>query len=255
MTNGASSTRTEHNQNPLGRVTLLLTRHGRTTANRMHLMQGWSDFPLTKEGREDVRQFGRGLQGIRFVSAWCGNLTRQYDTAREALDASGQGDLPIQVDPDLREDNFGSYEGRDEAETIKAVCSHMGYENHDQVRQATGRLISAAMQDAFHELDLENPLGTDLAPEDRAETTEQVRARMKRVLTKIAEDALTLGGGEVLVVSSGMCLQQFLITLGDDIDVPDMDNTAVTKVTYADGRFSLDGPLASMEYFLAGAER
>lgn len=255
MTNGASSA-VSNNLDPdsTGRVTLFLTRHGRTTANSMRLMQGWSDFPLTKEGREGVRRFGRGLRGTHFVSAWCGNLTRHYDTAREALDASGQKDLRIQVDPDLREDNFGSYEGRDEIETLTTVCNYMGYESRDQLREAKGRMISAYMQDAFHRLDLENPLGTDLAPEDRAETTEQVLTRMKRALTGIGEDALARGGGNVLVVSSGMSLQQFLITLGDDIDVPDMANTSVTKVAYANGRFSLAGPLASMEYFQAGGE-
>lgn len=255
MTNGASSSDIEHHQDPLGRVTLFLTRHGRTTANRMHLMQGWSDFPLTRQGREDVRQFGRGLRGTDFVSAWSGNLSRQYETAREALDAAGRSDIQVSVDPDLREDNFGSYEGRDEAETLKAVCAFMGYENRDQVRAATGRMLPARMQDAFHDLDEGNPLGTDLEPSDRAETTAQVRDRMTRVLTTIAENALGKGGGNVLVVSSGMCLQQFLITLGPDIDVPDMDNTAVTKIAYEDGQFSLDGPMASMEYFLAGARR
>ena len=170
----------------------------------MHLMQGWSDFPLTKQGREDVRQFGRGLRPIRFRAAWSGNLSRQYETARLALDMSGNGDLPVGVDPDLREDNFGSFEGRDERTTLDQVCAAMGFKDFVTAKATYGRNISVHMQDTFHRLDAQDVLSAGLEEQDRAETTAQVRSRMIAVLTRIAQSAIEEGGGPVLVVSSGI---------------------------------------------------
>lgn len=237
-------------------VTLYLTRHGRTTANVMHLMQGWSDFPLTRQGREDVRTFGRGLLGIRFHSAYCGNLTRHYDTAREALDNSGNGDVQIEVIPDLREDNFGSFEGREEDEIIPLVARTLGLATWQEAAERYGRHVTEHMQDAFHRMDLEeDPYRAGLADEDRAETTAQVQGRMLSAVTGIARTAASQGGGNVLVVSSGMCLQQLLLVLLDEeVDIPGMDNTATTRLVYENGIFSLDGPVSSMDYYRRGAD-
>ena len=255
MNNGASSSQsTAEPSTEAGSTTLYLTRHGRTTANVMHLMQGWSDFPLTRQGREDVRQFGRGLRPIRFRAAWSGNLSRQYETARLALDMSGNGDLRVGVDPDLREDNFGSFEGRDERTTLDQVCAAMGFENFAAAKATYGRNIAVHMQDTFHRLDAQDILSAGLEEQDRAETTAQVRSRMIAVLTRIAQSAIEEGGGPVLVVSSGMCLQQFLTAIDDHCTIPDMDNTAVTKVVYQDDGFHLVGPICSMEYFQAGSQ-
>ncbi len=255
MNNGAASQNPHHQMNTGEEsVTLYLTRHGRTTANVMHIMQGWSDFPLTRQGREDVLQFGRGLRPIRFRAAWSGNLNRQYETARLALDMSGNGDLRVGVDPDLREDNFGSFEGRDERTTLDQVCAAMGFKDFAAAKAAYGRNIPIHMQDTFHRLDALDGLSTGLEEQDRAETTAQVRSRMIGALTRIAQSAIEEGGGPVLVVSSGMCLQQFLVAIDDHCTIPDMDNTAVTKVVYGDDGFHLAGPVSSMEYFQAGSQ-
>ena len=255
MNNGASSSQSVAEPGAeAGSTTLYLTRHGRTTANVMHLMQGWSDFPLTRQGREDVCQFGRGLRPIRFRAAWSGNLSRQYETARLALDMSGNGDLRVGVDPDLREDNFGSFEGRDERTTLDQVCAAMGFKDFAAAKATYGRDIPVHMQDTFHLLDAQDVLSAGLEEEDRAETTAQVRSRMIGALTRIAQSAIEEGGGPVLVVSSGMCLQQFLVAIDDHCPIPDMDNTAVTKVIYGDDGFRLAGPVSSMEYFQAGSQ-
>ena len=167
---------------------------------------------------------------------------------------SGNGDLPVGVDPDLREDNFGSFEGRDERTTLDQVCAAMGFENFAAAKATYGRNISVHMQDTFHQLDAQDILSAGLEEQDRAETTAQVRNRMIAVLTRIAQSAIEEGGGPVLVVSSGMCLQQFLVAIDDHCPIPDMDNTAVTKVIYQDDGFHLAGPIGSMEYFQAGSQ-
>ena len=158
------------------------------------------------------------------------------------------------VDPDLREDNFGSFEGRDEPTTLNQVCAAMGFKDFATAKATYGRDIPVHMQDTFHRLDAQDVLSAGLEKEDRAETTAQVRGRMIGALTRIARSAIEEGGGPVLVVSSGMCLQQFLVAIDDHCPIPDMDNTAVTKVIYGDDGFRLAGPVSSMEYFRAGSQ-
>ncbi|MGL4389444.1 MAG: histidine phosphatase family protein, partial [Carnobacterium maltaromaticum] len=46
--------------------TFYFVRHGETYFNRYMKMQGWSNTPLTKDGRFTVIRSGRGLSDIRF---------------------------------------------------------------------------------------------------------------------------------------------------------------------------------------------
>ncbi|MFZ2576124.1 MAG: phosphoglycerate mutase family protein, partial [Lactococcus hircilactis] len=48
--------------------TLYLMRHGETLFNQLHLIQGWSDSPLTKRGQDQAQIAGEYFlkQGINF---------------------------------------------------------------------------------------------------------------------------------------------------------------------------------------------
>ncbi|BDR54899.1 phosphoglycerate mutase [Bombiscardovia apis] len=234
-------------------VTIYLTRHGQTTANVMRLMQGWSDFPLTTPGVEGTKQLGRGLAGIRFTAAYSGNLTRQYRTARNALDNSGNEQVQVSIDPDLREANFGSFEGYSSAKLIEQVLGRKDLNRLAEVRRQLGWDGTAKLQDEIHRLDQDNALGTSLEAEERAETSQQVAQRMEQALTRIGQDALQRGGGNVLVVSSGSSIELFLLTLKQDrVPMPSFHNNSVTRLTYSPTGFSIDGEIASTKYFDQG---
>ncbi|WEV41812.1 histidine phosphatase family protein [Bifidobacterium sp. ESL0682] len=235
-------------------VTIYLARHTKTTSNAMGLMQGWSDFPVTREGREIIRCFGRGLKGITFTAAWCGTLQRHYETARGALDYSGNESVSITRDPDLREDNFGSFEGRDIAASTQAAMDELGYASMQAGLDAIGTKANLDLQDALYALDQRNVLNTDLDAEDRAESSQQVQDRMMRAMTRIGQSAEQQGGGNVLVVSSGLSLRQFLYRVDPEADLSDQGNTATTKLSYADGRFTIVGPVGSTEYYERGRQ-
>lgn len=222
----------------------------------MMQMQGWSDFPLTQEGVRIARQFGRGLkrEGVKFSAAFCGKLTRHYDTARLALDASGNESVSIQIDPDLREVNFGSYEGRDANIVYQHVAEHLGYADFKALEAAKGAEAAIVVQDVIHDLDAANTLHTNLEPEDRAECSSQVRKRMAAAMDRVASFALTQGGGNVLVVSSGMSIRDFLLGVDPKRALANEDNTAVTKLLYADDHFTINGPVGSLAYYERGAE-
>ncbi|RBP97201.1 histidine phosphatase family protein [Bifidobacterium aemilianum] len=236
-------------------VTIYLGRHSHTTANAMGLYQGWSDFPITEKGREIIRCLGRGMRGINFTAAYCGDLLRHYETARGALDWSGNESVNISVDPDLREDNFGSFEGRDARATLSAVSKHLGFDSFEETNEKLGKDAYIKVQDAFYELDRANILGTDLDDGLRAEASDQVKERMVRAMNKVGETVARQGGGNVLVISSGLSLRHFLGAVDPTAYMnPDQPNCSVTKLVYDQGHYSIVGPIGSMEYYERGRQ-
>jgi probable phosphoglycerate mutase len=88
-----------------------LARHGGTawTASRQHT--GLTDLPLTPQGELEASQLGERLRGLTFAQI----LTSPLRRARRTCELAGFGSA-AGVEPDLREWNYGSYEGRTTAE-------------------------------------------------------------------------------------------------------------------------------------------
>ncbi|WEV36896.1 histidine phosphatase family protein [Lactobacillus sp. ESL0677] len=234
-------------------VTIYLARHGETTANVMHLAQGWSDFTLTDNGVKGAQYLGLGLKGVKFRAAYSGDLTRQEKTAQGALDYSGNKKIKLQIDPRLRECNYGSYEGRqDIGKNVPEIAEYYGYKDVADFQAKTGKLFQNKMQDGYYALDKANKLNTTLPEQYRAEQSTTVQKRMTAALTAIAKKQQKKGGN-VLVVSSGMSINMFLSAQ----DYPEYQgvgiaNDAVTKLVYKNGKFKLAGPIGDLKYFNAG---
>lgn len=64
---------------------LAILRHGQTEYNKDHRMTGRHDVPLTDKGREQGREVGRLLDGIRFDVVYASTLSRAFNTAALAL--------------------------------------------------------------------------------------------------------------------------------------------------------------------------
>jgi broad specificity phosphatase PhoE len=86
---------------------LWLIRHGETEWARLGRHTGRTDVPLTETGRDQARVLGRRLVGHRFDLVLTSPLSRASETA--ALAGFGAGAV---VDPDLREWDYGIFEGR-----------------------------------------------------------------------------------------------------------------------------------------------
>jgi len=89
---------------------VLLIRHGETEWSRTGRHTGRTDIPLNDEGRLRAEMIGRELRG-RKLSVWTSPLERAKETCRLA----GFADH-ARVDGDLREWDYGIYEGRTTAE-------------------------------------------------------------------------------------------------------------------------------------------
>ena len=140
---------------------LWLIRHGETEWSLSGQHTSSTDLPLLAEGERRARQLPPFLAGKRFALVLSSPLLRARETARLA-------GLDPEIDPDLREWQYGQYEG------------------------LTGRQI--------RELSPDWTIWT--APPPGGETGEEVAARADRVIARAASAA-----GDVAVVGHGHMLR------------------------------------------------
>ena len=93
---------------------IVLIRHGETEWSREGRHTGRTDLPLTERGREEAVALGGALAGRRFALVLTSPLVRAAETCRLA----GLGDVAFTRD-DLREWDYGRYEGRTTEEIRK----------------------------------------------------------------------------------------------------------------------------------------
>ncbi|SMF39756.1 histidine phosphatase family protein [Streptomyces sp. Amel2xC10] len=84
---------------------LFLVRHGETEWSRSGRHTGWTDVPLTEHGRDEARRLVPMIRSHRIGAAFVSPLQR----ARETAELIGLRD--VRIDTDLREWDYGGYEG------------------------------------------------------------------------------------------------------------------------------------------------
>ncbi len=94
----------------MGEHTVTLVRHGETEWSRTGRHTGRTDIPLTDAGRQEAARLGAALAGRQYARVLTSPLRRARDTASIA------GYPSAEVDADLREWDYGDYEGRTTAD-------------------------------------------------------------------------------------------------------------------------------------------
>ena len=149
---------------------LVLLRHGETEWSRDGLHTGLTDLPLTDHGRAQAAEAGERLRahGVEPALVLCSDLRRAADTAKLA-------GLRAQTDVDLREWDYGGYEGK----------------STPQIREEVG-------------YDWEIFADGVIPGETPGETVEDVAARASHVLARVHP---LLQQGDVILVAHGHLLR------------------------------------------------
>lgn len=87
---------------------IYLVRHGETEWNASMRYQGHADVPLSDKGRRQAQLLGKRLAEEKFSSFYASDLKRAYETAEIISHFHG---LAVETLPELRELNFGLWEG------------------------------------------------------------------------------------------------------------------------------------------------
>jgi broad specificity phosphatase PhoE len=119
-------------------TTLLLVRHGETDWNAEGRLQGHTDRPLTAYGREQAKKLADRLDGDTIAAVYASDLSRARETAEIVGERLG---LTVVIDPDLREKNWGSWEGLTGSERDRVEFVGETTEAHaDRILRAVRRI-------------------------------------------------------------------------------------------------------------------
>jgi probable phosphomutase (TIGR03848 family) len=133
-------------------ATLILARHGRTTANATGVLAGRAKgVGLDDQGREQARAVAARLTGLPLAAIVTSPLQRCRETARE-VSSRQPGGPPVVTDRRLLECDYGTWTGRELAELAKeplwgAVQAHpssVTFPEGESMAQMLARSVAAA---------------------------------------------------------------------------------------------------------------
>lgn len=119
-------------------------RHGQTVWNVENKICGATDVELTERGHKQARELGEKIltEGIHIDEIICSPLVRASATAMHISEMTG---IPMRVEPRLKEQNFGKYEGtprnRQDFQRAKERFAD-SYEGGESMIRFCGRIYS-----------------------------------------------------------------------------------------------------------------
>ena len=188
---------------------IYLIRHAQAEGNRYRMMQGHWDGDLTALGYRQIEELARRFQREPVDLVYSSDLFR----ARMTADAAARwGQLPVHLDPALREINIGPWE-----------TLFFGNVLHDE--------YDSAMDFMYRAETWSHP---------GAETYDQVRRRAAACMQKAAE---ANPGKRIAFFSHGITVRCMMsavtgISLDDTAKLPICRNTSVSKLIYDKGAFT-----------------
>jgi broad specificity phosphatase PhoE len=118
---------------------LLLVRHGETDWNAEGRLQGQTDRPLSELGRRQARRLAEDLPREQLEAIYSSDLARARETAEIVGERVG---LPVELDPNLREKDWGTWEGLTAAERDRVEFVGESTEAHQERMLGALRRIS-----------------------------------------------------------------------------------------------------------------
>ena len=99
-------------------IKLVLLRHGQSTWNRENRFTGWTDVPLTKQGKDEAKKSGKKLKenGFVFDVVITSVLKRAIDTTDIVLKEMKLKNVPTIKSWEMNERHYGALQGLNKAE-------------------------------------------------------------------------------------------------------------------------------------------
>lgn len=110
---------------------LIIIRHGESEWNALGKWTGHTDVHLSKKGFEEAAMMGDCLKDIRFDYAYISQQMRTKETIEGVLDASGQYDVPYEINANINERDYGDYTGKNKWE----MKIQVGEEQFQRIRR------------------------------------------------------------------------------------------------------------------------
>lgn len=184
---------------------LYIVRHGETEWNIKQIVQGHRDIPLNKKGEEQALNLGKRLKNVKFDKVFSSDLIRAKRTAELIV---FENKLAVATTKTLRERNFGSLEGTDLQKYLE-ILSEFSKKNAKLSFKEKAKLR----------------LRNDV------ETIEEM---MGRFITFLREVAVGYPGKNVLVVTHGGIMRNFILHIGffseKDFKFGSISNTAYIRL-------------------------
>ncbi|MFA5783150.1 MAG: histidine phosphatase family protein [Bacteroidales bacterium] len=182
--------------------TMYLVRHGQTEWNEKRITQGQSESPISKIGIRQAERVGEQFKHIEFCAIYASDLSMAHRTA-EIIKLNRK--LTIQKSQLLRGRSYGKFEGK-----------HVNvYKNTVKSKLEERETLPENEYSSFR-----------LAP--FIETDEEI---ITRVIKKLKEIAAMHLNGNVLIVTHGGCIKNFLIKIGN------MDRKSLSEGSFKHGGY------------------
>jgi len=125
-------------------TTILLVRHGETDWNAERRVQGHSDTPLNETGRAQAAALADALEEKEIDAVYSSDLLRAHETARVVAERRG---LEVTAIRDLRERNFGTWEGLSDDQILERFPeAAKGTWGDDESKTEMARRVYDALQ-------------------------------------------------------------------------------------------------------------
>lgn len=205
-------------------VTFYIARHGETLLNSLGRAQGWSDSPLTDNGKKAAKDLGLEIKGTIFHAAYASDTLRAVQTAELILSISGNSDIEVQKDMRLREWCLGSMDAEHNTIFIKAVSDWVGVSSFAELNK---RLPDVAA--AIYEHDTTG----------MAEHFTDITRRLEGVFEDIAQNESSNENSNILVVTHAFAIKTLLYLFAPEqlYAVEKVKNAAISRLIYDEGKF------------------
>lgn len=196
-------------------VEVYLMVHGRTVTDDQERMNGVLDADLTEEGTSQVKEIGKQLADMEFRSVYTSDQFKDVNTARLVIGENA-------VNPDLKEHSSMELRG-----------AALGYFD-GELREKANAVVPAG---ETAKKQLEAFAAAD--PTGMVEDYDAAKERLLGAFEEICENQRALGGGKVLVVSSGLACQ----LIAEELDAADaaipMESGDIVRITWGGSAYQV----------------